>query len=334
MSTTKLPPLRFVPWVRPMVWGASNLTGSLGKVAAAPGNYGESWELSDHPQHASIVANGEIEKAYAGQSLRDLVSQNPEAILGYADAAHGERFPLLVKWLDAADWLSVQVHPDTEAVKRLLPGEGSKTEAWFVIKADPKSRIWAGLKPGVGEAEMRAAIASGNSADCLHSFTPQSGQFLFLPAGTVHAVGGGVLMAEIQQTSDATFRLFDWNRVDAHGKSRPLHIEESIGSVHWDKGPVNPITIPGFGTSTEPLHLDLCHCPFFRLAFERIAQPMNLGVSLAPKIVMVLGGKGQLQAGGKSDPLRQGDTFLLPAECDPVTLVPDGVLELWIAATK
>src|SRR5207302_4044201 len=112
--------------------------------------------------------------------------------------------------------------------------------------ATPGSRIYAGLLPGVNEKELRAALAGGKVAECLHRFEPQAGDCLFLPAGTVHAVGGGVLLAEIQQTSDATFRLFDWNRRDAHGKSRPLHIEESLASIHWDQGPVQPMRVANF----------------------------------------------------------------------------------------
>jgi len=317
-----------------MVWGARNLGDELGKEVPGAGTYGESWELSDHPQHASVVADGSFHPESQGKTFRDLIAADSHAILGNSSTALGGRFPLLVKWLDAADWLSVQVHPDTEAVKSLLPGEGSKTEAWFVIKADPKSRIWAGLKPGMGEAELRSAIAQGKSADCLHSFQPKAGQFLFLPAGTVHAVGGGVLMAEIQQTSDATFRLFDWNRVDAQGKSRPLHIEESIASIHWDKGPVAPTVIPGFGQSTEPYQADLVDCPFFHLSFVRTNAAWTLSASDKPKIIMVLSGGGAVSSKGLSETTRQGDTILIPANGASVTLTPGKVLELWVAEAR
>src|SRR5262249_19325002 len=149
-------------------------------------------------------------------------------------------FPWLVKYLDARDWLSVQVHPDDEAVRRLWPGEGGKTEAWFVLAAAPESKIYAGLLPGVDEPALRKALATGTVADCLHQFRPRPGDCLFLPAGTVHAVGGGVLLAEVQQTSDATFRLFDWNRVDAQGRPRSLHVEQALACINWRQGPVLP----------------------------------------------------------------------------------------------
>lgn len=334
MAPMQLPPLRFEPWIRPMVWGARRLIDSLGKISPGQGTFGESWELSDHPQHASRVASGPLAGSLGGKTLRQLIEQNPSQVLGDAMPALGGRFPLLVKWLDAADWLSVQVHPDTEAVKRLLPGEGSKTEAWLILKAEPGAKVWAGLKPGVGEKEMRQAIAAGQSADCLHSFIPRAGQFLFLPAGTVHAVGGGVLMAEIQQTSDATFRLFDWNRVDAQGKSRPLHIEESIASIHWDKGPVSPLDIPGFGANQSEQNLTLVDCPFFHLGYRRLLKDWTVPVSSHPRVVMVVGGSGTLSGTTGSESIRVGDSLLIPPHCVGATFKADPCLELWLGEAK
>ena len=198
-----------------MVWGGRRLGDVLGKTLPSKQAYGESWEISDHILHHSLVAAG----PWAGESLRQLMEHERRALLGTAAANH-EIFPWLVKFLDANDWLSVQVHPDEVTVQQLLPSEGSKTEAWFVLAANPGSRIYAGLVPGTDETKLRAALQSGTVAKCLHHFEPQAGECIFLPAGTVHAVGGGVLMAEVQQTSDATFRLFDWNRHDAQGRKR------------------------------------------------------------------------------------------------------------------
>src|SRR5262245_17013725 len=175
-----------------MVWGGRRLGEVLGKELPTREDYGESWEVSDHPLHPSIVASGPL----AGCTLRQLMEQRREELLGPA-AEHHARFPWLVKFLDACDWLSVQVHPDAEAVQRLWPGEGSKTEAWVVLDAAPGSKVWAGLRLGVDEARLRQALKAGTVADCLHSFAPRPGDCVFLPAGTVHAVGGGVLMAEV-----------------------------------------------------------------------------------------------------------------------------------------
>ncbi len=256
-------PLRFHPYLRPMVWGGRRLSEPLGKELPTTGPYGESWEISDHASHHSVVREG----PHAGRALRELLEREPIALLGEAGASYpgvgvrdtpshptGE-FPWLVKFLDASDWLSVQVHPDDESAARLWPGERGKTEAWFVLAAEPGSRAYAGLLPGVDEKALRAALATGPEgaardrhpvAECLHSFEPRPGDCLFLPAGTVHAVGGGVLIAEVQQTSDATFRLFDWDRKDAQGKARQLHVEESVACINWGAGPVHPVRAEGY----------------------------------------------------------------------------------------
>ncbi len=239
-------PICFTPHLVPKVWGGRKLHTTLGKDLPDDSAYGESWDVSHHASHHSVVRDGEL----AGKTLHDLMSSHRQDLLGRHAKAH-DVFPWLIKFLDCNDWLSVQVHPDEEKVKTLWPGEGSKTEAWFVVDAAPESRIYAGLLEGIDEAKLRAALQEGNVADCLYSFTPQAGDCVFLRAGTVHAVGGGVLMAEIQQTSDATFRLFDWNRVDAEGKSRTLHIEQSIAATHWDYGPVKPIAVSAFRDNSD-----------------------------------------------------------------------------------
>ena len=198
-----------------MIWGGRRLGDLLGKRLPDEQCYGESWEVSDHASHASVVARG----PRAGRSLRELIQEFRVPLLGPA-ALRYERFPWLVKFLDAHDWLSVQVHPNDDHVQTLWPGECGKTEVWFVLDVLPGGRIYAGLKPGVTEVELRAALAAGKVAECLHSFKPQAGDSVFLPAGTIHAVGGGVLLAEVQQTSDATFRLYDWDRCDTQGNRR------------------------------------------------------------------------------------------------------------------
>ena len=161
--------------------------------------------------------------------LRDLMQREPAALFGSASTP--AVFPWLVKFLDAQDWLSVQVHPDDESASRLWPGEIGKTEAWFVLDAEPTAKVYAGLLPGVDEKRLRAGLNNGSVAECLHSFRPKPGDCLFLPAGSVHAVGGGVLMAEVQQTSDATFRLFDWDRCGCERSLSDLARRTSI-SVH------------------------------------------------------------------------------------------------------
>lgn len=290
-------PLRFHPFLRPMVWGGRDLS-SLGKILPTAEAYGESWEVSDHPSHASVVAEG----PFAGNSLRYLMEHHAKELLGAAAQKH-VRFPWLIKFLDAQDWLSVQVHPDEEAVKTLWPGEGPKTEAWYILDAKPESKIYAGLLPGVGPKEFRAALENGTVADCLPFFTPKPGDCLFLPAGTVHAVGGGVLIAEIQQTSDATFRLFDWNRKDAKGQSRKLHIEEGMQAIHWEQGIVKPIRANGPGR--------LVFCRYFELDYVTAKDfPKHPG---RLQSFMALSGEGRWMNGSE---VKAGQVWVLPAACE------------------
>jgi mannose-6-phosphate isomerase len=300
-------PLRFVPYLRPMVWGGRGLADRLGKSLPDATTYGEAWEVSDHALHRSVVADGSL----LGTSLRSLMELRRADLLG-STAAHYPVFPWLIKFLDCRDWLSVQVHPDTEVVKQLRPGEGSKTEAWFILDVAPGGKVYAGLKPGVDAAQMRDAVRRGTTHELLHAFEPKPGQCVFLPAGTVHAVGGGVLMAEIQETSDVTFRLFDWNRVDAHGKSRDLHIEESFASIHWDKGPVTPIAV-----TNEPRH-SLVRCPFFHLDARVVAAPISLGGGVMHTLIIVAG-EGTWADGRE---VATGHSWVLPASMPPTTLTP------------
>lgn len=315
-------PLRFVPFLRPSVWGSRRLGEVLNKTLPADTSYGESWDLSDHPLHHGIVASG----PWDGRSLRDLMEREREDLLGAA-ARRYQVFPWLVKFLDAADWLSVQVHPDDVAVKKLWPGEGGKTEAWFVLDVQPGSRIYAGLLPGTDEARVRALLAEGKVAECLHSFEPRPGDCLFLPAGTVHAVGGGVLMAEVQQTSDATFRLFDWNRRDAEGKSRTLHIEESLACIDWTRGPVQPLRAKHYrrlpGTISRQT---LVECPFFHLEYLAAGEPFSCGGSQRLQVLVVLEGEGTWETAHGLETISRGQVWLLPAALPRLTCRPSGNL--------
>jgi mannose-6-phosphate isomerase len=313
-------PLRFVPFLRPMVWGGRRLGEVLGKPLGTDVLYGESWEVSDHASHHSRVASGPC----AGQSLRDLMERRRPALLGQA-ATRYAIFPWLIKFLDAADWLSVQVHPDEQAVRRLWPGEGSKTEAWFILDAAPGSRVYAGLLPGVDELQLRLALAAGTVADCLHSFTPRPGDCVFLPAGTVHAVGGGVLFAEVQQTSDATFRLFDWNRRDAQGNVRKLHIEEALQCIDWTRGPVQPVRATAFA-GEGPQRQVLVSCPYFLLEYVQSGEPFGCAGAGRLQALMVLQGRGRLATAAGEEELLPGQTWVLPAALADVYCRPEGGL--------
>ncbi len=317
-------PLHFESFLRPMVWGGRRLAAVLGKRLPGDGPYGEAWEVSDHPVHSSRVDRGPL----AGRALRDLMRERRDDLLG-CHAPRPERFPLLVKLLDANDWLSVQVHPDDEAVRRLWPGEGGKTEAWLVLDAGPHSRVYAGLRPGVDKRRLCAALANGTVAECLHGFTPRPGDCLFLRAGTVHAVGGGVLLAEVQQTSDATFRLFDWGRVDGAGRARPLHVEQALACIDWGQGPVEPVRIPDFEEppSGKLERWPLADCRHFALEYLRGGEPIACGGGRL-EILTVLRGRGRLVDGRAAREVTAGQTWVLPASAAPARLEPDPGLGL------
>ena len=299
-------PFRFEPFLQPRVWGGSRLPSLFGTATSEP--IGEAWIMSDHPVHRSVVADG----GHQGRSLRDIMERQAEELVGAE--IHG-RFPWLVKLLDCHELLSVQVHPDPTAVVRLALGDGSKTEAWFILDALPGARVWAGLKAGVDEKSLRAALAAGTVADCLHLFVPKPGDCVFLPAGTVHAVGGGVLMAEIQETSDVTFRLYDWDRVDAQGRGRQLHLEEAIASIRWDAGPVTPIAV---GDVNRAADRELVRCDAFVLDFRRATKPIEL-TGGRMRTLIVVAGDGTWSDGR---PLSVGQSWVLPAAMATQTVTP------------
>jgi mannose-6-phosphate isomerase len=309
-----------------MVWGGRRLAAALAKPLPSDEPHGESWEVSDHALHRSVVADG----PEAGRSLRDLMERHRVDLLGRA-AGQYAMFPWLIKFLDANDYLSVQVHPDERAVKELWPGEGSKTEAWFVLEAAAGSRVYAGLLPGVDRDRLRLALETGTVAECLYCFAPRPGDCVFLPAGTVHAVGGGVLMAEVQQTSDATFRLFDWNRRDAQGKARQLHVREALACIDWTQGPVRPVQVPGYGTHLGRQRLALVRCAYFELEYVQDGEGFACGGDGRLQALIVVRGRGRLRTPAGETALAVGQTWLLPAALREAWCQPEGRLGVLIA---
>jgi len=181
-----------------------------------------------------------------------------------------------------------------------------------VLVAEPTARIYAGLKPGIGPQQLLDALPKGHVADCLHCFTPKIDDFIYLPAGTVHAVGGGVLFAEIQQTSDATFRLFDWNRVDAQGRPRDLHLDEAFASIHWDQGPIDPV-----------VGAKLVKSPYFEIERVRWPASISLGGTGRLQALIVTDGRGRFANG---EFVMAGDAWILPAAMSMMTLTCDAPL--------
>ncbi|HWD37500.1 MAG TPA: type I phosphomannose isomerase catalytic subunit [Fimbriimonas sp.] len=310
-SPTPLYPLRFEPIYQYRLWGGRKLASLGREPLPGDGPIGEAWILSDRDDFASKVANGPLE----GKTIKDLLGASKVAMLGRL-APKYDRFPLLLKYLDAKEMLSVQVHPSDKHKDLLPPGENGKTEAWVVLQAEPNSFIYAGLKPGTSEDNLRHLTAK-NADDYLAGFHPQAGEGVFIQAGTVHALGGGVMVFEVQQNSDVTFRLFDWDRVDAKtGKPRELHIEKAIECTDMDQGEIGPVT-------PEPVSADRVkffqseHFTLWRIASE---HPFTVGHSGVPRVAVCIEGKGTLG----SDAVRKGDVWLLPASVGETQFVPTG----------
>src|SRR5271154_3589068 len=221
-------PLTFNPIFKERVWGGRELERLYKKNLPPKVPIGESWEISDRPGNASLIANGPL----AGKDLRWLMTHHAAELLGGAKPAVDGRFPLLCKILDARDKLSLQVHPPAGKAAE-LQGE-PKTEMWFIADAAPGAELFVGLKRGVTRAEFEEKIADGSVADCFYRVPVQAGDTMFLPSGRVHAIGAGLVIFEIQQNSDTTYRVFDWSRTGLDGKPRELHIEQSLASIDFN----------------------------------------------------------------------------------------------------
>jgi mannose-6-phosphate isomerase len=236
----------------------------------------------------------------------------------------------LFKFLDCNRTLSVQVHPNDEQGAKLDPPDLGKTEAWVVLAADPGSKIYAGLKPGVTRDELSAAINEGTCETCLHEFEPQAGDCVFIKAGTVHALGAGLVIAEIQQASDTTFRLFDWNRVDAAGKPRQLHIADSLGVTDYMRGPVDAQQPMLTGS---PGRERLVDCDKFMLDRLTLTESQAVGGDERFHLLVPLAGAISVSGDAIAEPLTLGQTCLVPAAAGEVRLSPSGggvVLDIYL----
>jgi mannose-6-phosphate isomerase len=318
MSSAPLYPLRFAPILRRLIWGGRRLGTVLHKPIGDATDYAESWELSDYREQVSVVEQGSL----TGITLRDLIRTRGSELLGPALWPR-DQFPLLVKFIDAHQNLSVQVHPDDERGRRLA-GDNGKTETWVIVQADKESAIYAGLKRGVGRDQLVAAIDSGDVEPLLHRIRPTPGACILIESGTVHAIGAGVLLAEIQEMSDATFRVYDWGRTGADGKPRALHIHEALESIDFGRGPVEPLTptfepIAGGGQRGQ-----LSRSAYFALERLDLTGPTAAGQYDRFTILMGLGGECEIRHGQESTALEFGQTLLLPAALGPCEIVPRG----------
>lgn len=316
-ATRNLPAIiTFVPVIKQIRWGGRRLGDVLGKPIGEDDNYAESWEISDHKEGQSLVNT----EAFKGMPLHEMFTAHKNHFVQQWNSSV-DRFPLLIKFLDANDRLSVQVHPDDQQALRFDPEENGKTEAWYILSSEPESRIYAGLKSGVTEDDLRAAIRNQDFEACLHTVAPRAGDCFFIPAGTVHAIGEGVLLAEVQQSSDLTFRLYDWGRVGSDGQPRQLHIEEAMQCIDFARG---PITVQ----SPTPLKegpaeaRELVSCPYFSIREFRVTKNVHVPPDDRCHIVMCVRGTVNVSVEGTQEQLKLGQTCLIPSDVKDIEFEP------------
>jgi mannose-6-phosphate isomerase len=316
-------PLRFEPIYQYRLWGGRRLADLLSAPLPGEGPIGEAWLLSDRDDHPSLVANGPLK----GRTIGQLLKESPEQLMGKL-AGRFQRFPLLLKFLDARDTLSVQVHPSDRQTSYLPEGESGKTEAWVVLEAGPESRIYAGLKRPTTAADLRRAIVNRTVADQLASFRPSLGDGIFLPAGTVHSLGDLVVF-EVQENSDVTFRLYDWDHVDAKtGQPRPLQVDQAMACIDFAQSAVGSV-VPVVEEVKPVLRERLFLCEHFGLWRLGGESPFTVGAAGTPRVLVCIAGDGKLEHNGANHAVGKGDVFLLPAIVGACLVRPHGAVGLF-----
>ncbi len=322
MTDPPLYPLRFEPIFQYRLWGGRRLAEWMDTALPGDGPIGEAWLLSDRDDHPSRVAEGPLK----GRTIAQLMAQAPELVLGHL-ARQFRRFPLLLKFLDVQKMLSVQVHPRDGQAALIPEGESGKTEAWVVLDAGPQGRIYAGLQPGTTQADLRA-LSARSADDHLASFAPRRGQAVLIEAGTVHAVGNGVMVFEVQENSDVTFRLYDWDHIDpTTGQKRPLQVEQALACVDFGGAAIGPMT--PVVEARQPVERELLvECSHFCLWRLRGRAPFMVGAVAAPRVLVCIDGGGHIEHDGAGFEMARGTVMLLPPAIGVCRFRPSGSVEL------
>ena len=306
-------PLTFHPIFKERVWGGRRLESLYHKALPAGVPIGESWEITDRPEGVSVIANGPL----AGKDLRWLMENHERALLGKSPS-QGGRFPLLIKLLDAREKLSLQVHPPA-ALAAQLGGE-PKTEMWYIADATPEADLFVGLRNGCTRAEFEEKIKTGQVAGCFHRIPVQAGDAMFLPSGRVHAIGAGNVLFEVQQNSDTTYRVFDWNRTGLDGKPRELHVEQSLASIDFADFEPSLITSRHSVNPTIAVRF-LVDNPLFRVDGTKVKRGERFYLrSDSVQILGLLRGRLRISGGGEESVLEAGGFALLPAALERAAL--------------
>ncbi|MFP6582574.1 MAG: type I phosphomannose isomerase catalytic subunit [Candidatus Hydrogenedentota bacterium] len=303
----------------PRMWGGRNLKTRYGKPIPDEA-IGEAWLISDHAQHTSVVNRG----AHAGRTLHELATENPESFLGSRTSLtlHG-RFPLLLKILDAQDRLSIQVHPDDAIAEALGEPDVGKTEMWHILDETPEGELYCGVSESITEAELQQAIRDDTIADHLNMYKAEPNASLFINARTIHAIGEGCMIAEIQQNSDLTYRISDWGRVDADGNPRELHIEKSLKASKHPNIHHGAAHVLSYTENKTTVHV-LCACRYFaseEIILKDTYTDTNRGSTM--QLFLAKSGTLTIEVGDDSVYLKPGESALVPAEEQSITLHGD-----------
>ncbi len=304
-------PLRLGHICLEKVWGGRTLETVLGIELDTDGPVGESWELVDRTNENSSVRGGPFD----GRQLRDLMATDREALMGKTAANVDGRFPILLKYLSATQALSVQVHPDDLIAKKLGAGDSGKTESWFIVHAEPGSLVYLGLKSGVDMKAFSTIAGGPGIVDTLEAWPVKAGQFVHVPAGALHAIGAGITLVEIQQNSDATYRLYDWGRLGMDGQPRETHLQQSLLSIRYDlpiAGPADPVLETDGGDNHRATLVDN---DYYRLDFHEVKSHVQLDTGGLAQGLVLFEGSARLFHEHHEEPwvLEQGDTWLIPA---------------------
>ncbi|MBP5373367.1 MAG: class I mannose-6-phosphate isomerase [Bacteroidales bacterium] len=315
-------PLKFEPIFKTIVWGGEKIAPYKG-VKTSQQHIGESWELSGVKGNESIVSEGPLK----GRSIASLVKEYKEELVGrHVYENTGDEFPLLIKFIDALTDLSIQVHPNDELAAERHNGSKGKTEMWYVVAAEPGAHLYAGLKEKLTPEEYASKVADGSITDALARHDVHPGDVFFLPAGRIHAICGGCFIAEIQQTSDITYRIYDYGRLGLDGKPRELHTELAKDAIDYKVYP----SYRSDYTPEENEEVQVVSCPYFTTSIWDLTLPCAKDLSGIDSfmVVMCLEGEGSLEVDGESVPVRQGETVLIPASADDLCFVPEDSMKV------
>ena len=321
-------PLKFEPILKTIVWGGEKIAPYKG-IETKQNHIGESWELSGVAGNESVVSEGPLK----GKTIAELTKEYKGKLVGeHVYANTGDEFPLLIKFIDALSDLSIQVHPNDELAAKRHNGSKGKTEMWYVVAADEGAHLLAGLTKKITPEEYAAKVADGTITDVLARYDVHPGDVFFLPAGRIHAICGGCFIAEIQQTSNITYRIYDYGRLGLDGKPREVHTELAKDAIDYT-------VYPDYRTPYTPAkdeEVEVVSCPYFTTSILDLTLPYAKDLSDIDSfmVVMCLSGEGTLEVDGQEVGVHQGETVLIPADADDICFVPDDKMKVLTSFIK